>query len=301
MRHIAIFYHSPCMDGYAAMYATAKHFASLDPAPTFECIKGKYYEVETLEDVLAKLPEGCTEIWSVDFSLKRPIVEALLERGYSYHIYDHHKSALELAPLLDAGKIQGVFDLERSGATICWQELSPTNNEPLPLLYTYIQDRDLWTKLYDDVDIIHNALQHKTSNLEAFEQLMLDTEQGTNIDSLRAEGNLIESMKKKMLKTVKSGVENKGAMIIELGGHLVPAVASIPGFTSDMAEPFRDECPFLAIFTTYADTVSISLRSGNDESIDLSELAASFGGGGHPKAAGLSLSLKDFLSRIVCE
>lgn len=289
------------MDGYGAMYATAKHFASLDPMPTFECIKGKYYEVETLEDVLAKLPENCTEIWSVDFSLKRPIVEALLEKGYSYCIYDHHKSALELEPLLNEGKIQGIIDLNRSGATICWEELSPTNNEPLPLLYAYIQDRDLWTKHFDDVDIIHNALQHKTSNLEAFEQLMKDTDNGKTVDTLRAEGNLIESMKNKMLKTVTSGVKNKGAMMIELGGHIVPAVASIPGFTSDMAEPFREKCSFLAIFTTYADNVSISLRSGNDESIDLSALAASFGGGGHPKAAGLSLPLQDFLSRIVCK
>lgn len=289
------------MDGYGAMYATAKHFESLEPVPSYECIRGKYYEVETLEDVLAKLPENCTEIWSVDFSLKLPIVEALLEKGYDYYIYDHHKSALELEPLLNQGKIHGIIDMERSGATICWEELSPTNKEPLPPLYAYIQDRDLWTKKYQDVDIIHNALQHKTSNLEAFEQLMQDTDNGKVIDTLRAEGELIDSMKNKMLKTVKSGVDNKGAMMIELGGHLVPAVASIPGFTSDMAEPFREECPFLAIFTTYADSVSISLRSGKDESIDLSALAASFGGGGHPKAAGLSLPLKDFLSRIVCE
>lgn len=300
MRQIAIFYHSPCMDGFGAMYATAKHLATLDPKPTFECIKGKYYEVETLEDVLAKLPKSCNEIWTVDFSLKRPIVEALLEKGYAYHIYDHHKSALELKPLLDEGRIDGIIDMEHSGAVICWENLTPTSHEPLPLLFSYIQDRDLWTKKFDDVDIIHNALQHKTPHIEAFEKIMLETDCGKTIDALRSEGNLIESMKNKMLKTVKSGVENKGAMMIELGGYKVPAVASIPGFTSDMAEPFREECPFLVIYTTYSTSVSISLRSGNDESIDLSALAASFGGGGHPKAAGLSLPLKDFLSRIIC-
>jgi len=298
MRHIAIFYHSPCMDGYGAMYATEKHLQSLNPVPSYECIPGRYYEVETLESVLSLLPEGCNEIWSVDFSLKRPIVEALLEKGFQYCIYDHHKSALELQPLLAAGKIQGVFDMNRSGATICWSHFSPTNEQPLPILYSYIQDRDLWTKVHDDVDIIHNALQHRSPHFDAFKKLMQATEEGTNIEQLRTEGNLIEEVKNRMLKKVKSGVDKQGAMMIELNGHIVPAIASIPGFTSDMAEPFRKTCPFIAIYTTYEKTVSISLRSGNDESIDLSELAASFGGGGHPKASGLGLSLSEFLSRI---
>ena len=57
----------------------------------------------------------------VDFSYKRDVLENMLRTASSITILDHHISAADdLAELMANGAIDGVFDMNRSGAMITW-------------------------------------------------------------------------------------------------------------------------------------------------------------------------------------
>jgi uncharacterized protein len=62
--------------------------------------------------------------------------------GCNITVYDHHKTAkAAMSGLLADKVVDGVFDMERSGCGITWDEIHGADR---PRLFNYMEDRDLW-------------------------------------------------------------------------------------------------------------------------------------------------------------
>src|SRR5690606_24668973 len=175
---------------------------------------------------------------------------------------------------LDAGVLQGMFDLECSGAMLAWEYFNP--GEPVPDLIRYIQDRDLGRFELPNSREIFAAISSYPLQFDAWDQLMR-----TRLDSLVEEGRVILRKHQRDLEVVLPSLTR----FMVFGGYVVPA-ANIPHMmTSEVGGRLAQGHPF---GVTYYDTPShrvFSLRS-TKAGVDVSKIAELYGGGGHRHAAG---------------
>ena len=123
-------YHGNCLDGFAAAWAVRNALAE---------------NVDFYKGIHQQSPPDVSgmDVILVDFSYKKEVLEDMLETAGSITILDHHISAeKDLSDLLKSGKINGLFDMNRSGAMLAWQWFNPDQQPPKLILH--IQDRDLW-------------------------------------------------------------------------------------------------------------------------------------------------------------
>ena len=119
-------YHGGCDDGFGAAWAVWKRW------PDVQFIPGVYGKEPP--DVKGK------NVLMVDFSYKRPVIEAMAKAAYSLTILDHHKTAQADLQDLEAwaamegigASVKVIFDMEQSGATITWQYITGTNRQDDP-------------------------------------------------------------------------------------------------------------------------------------------------------------------------
>jgi uncharacterized protein len=141
-------YHGNCQDGFGAAW-TVRHALG--------------DRVEFYPGIYQNEPPDVTgrDVIIVDFSYKRPVIEAMALKAHSILILDHHKStaadlgdfwrapsswaawsaAIAHAPLSQTYRVAVVFDMGRSGAGIAWDYF--VEGARLPLI-DHIEDRDLW-------------------------------------------------------------------------------------------------------------------------------------------------------------
>lgn len=274
-----VIYHGGCLDGFGAAYAAWKKFGD-----TVEFHPGIYGE--------APPPIAGRLVYIVDFSYKRPMLESMAREAQAIIVLDHHKSAKEdLAgfpepPLqvdLDDGEgfaavaafaqrlpIFTIFDMERSGAMITWEFFHGANTAPD--LIDYIEDHDLWRKRLSCSDEVHFALTSYPMDFDVWDNL--------NVAGLVYEGTSIRRFFRAQMENVK-----KGAYTAWIAGYKVPVCNANYLFASDLANELAKTAPFAATYFENEGWVNVSLRS-TAEGLDVSKIAAQFGGGGHKHAAG---------------
>ncbi|HAS6086790.1 TPA: hypothetical protein RQJ37_001564 [Vibrio vulnificus] len=265
-------YHANCCDGMGAAWVVHQ---ALNENDDVEFIAASYQ---------GELPEVIdAHVIIVDFSFKQDQMRELARKAASILVIDHHKTAqAELIPLIESGVIQGVFDMTQSGAMLTWNHFFP-GQEP-PALIKHIQDRDLWKFELPGTREIQAALYSYPMELDVWDKLMeLDVQQ------LYQEGVAID---RAHLKNVKGLVEY---CVFEslIAGYAVPTLNCNYMFASDAGNIMAEGVPFSA---TYQETVGYrkySLRSVPNGGIDVSEIAAKFGGGGHRHAAGFKIALSE--------
>lgn len=214
----------------------------------------------------------------VDFSYKRPVMDALIFDCKTMLILDHHKSAKEdLSGIFDNPKVNGEFDMERCGAMMAWNWYFPTNTAPE--LLRHIQDRDLWKLELDGTKEISQALRSYPQTFELWDYFM--TPRG--LDVLRKDGKAINRYH---WQKVQEAIPH--AVNVEIGGYIVP-VCNAPYFmASDLAGELAKNADFAAVYwVNKGGEVTYSLRSRGD--FDVSEIAIMYGGGGHKNAAGFKV------------
>ncbi len=256
-------YHGNCADGFGAAWVVKK---ALGDSVSFH--HGVYQNGPpdvTDQDVLL-----------VDFSYKRPVLLEMAEKAKSILILDHHKTAA--ADLVDLpSNVRTVFDMERSGARITWDNFFP--NDPPPPLLLHIEDRDLWRfKLPWTREIQANVFSYPY-DFDVWERLMKEP-----IEALAKEGYAIE---RKHFKDIAEllGVCTRRMVI---GGYNVP-IANLPyTLTSDAGHSLLKGEPFAGCYWDTPQGRVFSLRS-TDEGVDVSEIAKQYGGGGHRNASGFRM------------
>lgn len=277
-------YHGNCADGYTAAWAVRKALG--DDVDFFPGVYG-----QAVPDVAGR------DVIMVDFSYKLPVIESIGSSAKSVLILDHHKTAqadlegLTGYPLGSsvreewerrkfgdetAPAIIAEFDMSRSGAQITWDFFNKTTRPPL---VDYVGDRDLWR--FDlpwsrEVNAYVFSFDYTFENWDRLDAML-----SVDIKTVAAGGAAIE---RKHHKDVAELVRvTKRTMII--GGYAIP-VANIPyTLTSDAGNLMAKGERFAACYWDTPNGRVFSLRS-TDDGMDVSAIAAQYGGGGHRSASG---------------
>jgi oligoribonuclease NrnB/cAMP/cGMP phosphodiesterase (DHH superfamily) len=257
-------HHANCLDGFAGAWVVNTAHAETG----VELYPGKHQQPPP--DVRGR------ELILVDFSYKRDVLLAMAEAANSILILDHHKSAQ--ADLIDLpDNVTAIFDMERCGAMIGWGHYVPDRRPPA--LLAHIQDQDLWRFALPGTREITALLASYPFSLSEWGRFMRE-----DPEALREEG---EPILRQHDKDVRELVERL-AYRAEIAGYEVPVI-NVPGkYSSDVGALLCAGEPFAACYCDTATGRSFSLRS-NPQGIDVSEIAAQFGGGGHRNAAGFRI------------
>lgn len=268
MKKIVV-YHDNCHDGITALWCAlqSREWRDAEHYPA-------RYELPPDLDRLTG-----AKVLIVDFSWKRPAMADVLAVVESLTLLDHHKSAAEELvgfenDLFAPNRLRMVIDMNRSGAGLAWDELI---GGPRPPLVSYVEDRDLWRFNLECCREVHAAVNSYPLTIEQRNYLMR-----CDIEMLAVEGGAILRYHDKIVQSAA-----KHALRENIAGHDVPSVACPTiEIVSDLGHAICKGEPFAAIWVDRADgTRSYSLRS-DAEGLDVSEIAKTFGGGGHKHAAG---------------
>lgn len=227
--------------------------------------------------------ERIERVWGViivDFSL--PKADMLkIESMTSLTWIDHHKTSL--SELGDLSHLQGLRALDRAGCVLTWQTFFP--EDPLPLPVMYIGDRDIWAHDHEETRPFGEGIYHEQTNPmnDSLWRPLLDDD-AQAVAELLERGNVLYNA---ALTRGRRLIAAKG-FAITFEGHPTLAL-NTPG-TGDLGELIRQQG--YAIGYCYSEkeqngklTTSVTLYS---DSVDVSEIAKKFGGGGHPGASGFS-------------
>lgn len=289
---ICCIYHKGCADGFAAAMVVRRALGA-----GVEFIPAAYGEAPP--DVTGR------DVIMVDFSYKRPVIDAMAEAARTMLILDHHKTAAEdlkgiTFPYVMSGWDEhmesvhnafhvldrdprapfAIFDMARSGAQIAWDFFMPFAPKR-PKLIDYVGDRDLWRFELPKSREISAWLFSYPQDFDLWSALAEELEIGWGWDRAVSVGEAIE---RKHHRDVASVVRNSRREML-IGGQHVP-VANVPHFmASDAGHLMAEGHPFSASYYDRPDARVFSLRS-REGGADVAEIAAQYGGGGHEHASG---------------
>ena len=267
MKPICI-YHGNCADGFGAAWVF-KRFGGQE----FDFHAGVYQDV----------PPDCSgrDVYLVDFSYKRPVVEAIMKVAGRVVLIDHHKTALDdLDSLIHLSLIESLCSLNHSGAVLAWMWFHKGDLTGMPELLRHIEDRDLWRFALKGTREIQANVFSYPYDFEVWDKLM-----ECPVAELIAEGRAIE---RKHFKDINEFVQVVSCPM-KIGGYVVP-MANLPyTLTSDAGHLLAKGKPFAGCYWDTPEGRVFSLRS-QDDGLDVSEIAKQYGGGGHAHASGFRVS-----------
>lgn len=296
-----VIYHGNCADGFGAAWC----FHNADDS-----------DYEFHAGVYGKPPPDCTDrtVYMVDFSYKKEVVKQICKDAFFVYFIDHHITAInDLAPLSDRSNVEfqhnfmAITDVNKSGAMLAWDFLhnglafddaikvsSPLYMAP-PVLLDHIQDRDLWKFKLPNTREISAALFSYEYSFELWDELMSSKVAG--LLNLASAGAAIERKHFKDIKELLAVTQR----IMHIDGNRIP-VANLPyTLSSDagtiMAKEYESGTAFAACYWDTPEHRVFSLRSA-ENGLDVSEIAARYGGGGHKHAAGFSVPRTHILASL---
>lgn len=274
-RPLVIYHGSSCLDGFGSAYAAWRYFA--ERGVTADYVAAEHGEPPP--------PHAGREVYLLDYAYKRPVLEQLCRQARRVVILDHHQSAeQDLDGLPEQHpNLELVFDMQRSGAVITWEYFHAA---PLPPLLAHIQDRDLWRWQLPDSEHVNAALMSHPLDFELWRGF---AETAEGLEVLITEGRAINRYRAQEIARYKAK-----AVVGEIAGHRVPVVNAPASIRSELLSELTRGQPFAAGYSDTGTKRGWSLRS-DEHGLNVAEIAARFGGGGHPRAAGFKTELAEDL------
>ncbi len=282
-----IIYHARCPDGWCSAFIAKKRYPEAEllgldhgsPVP-FDSVHGK--------DVLV-----------VDFSWPNREDNVELHRiAKSFHVYDHHKTALECLEGLDFV----TFDMKRSGAGLTWDYLFGFDskfanghiNGPdamfkvlgRPWYVNFVEDRDLWNWALLDSKAVNSYLMTLPMTLDAWKHL----------DDITAEeaAKLGRSALAHVEHYVREAVQQAQRGFLKTGENSFLTVEIVNALYLNCSEIGNVLAQRANVGMSYYEgsdgATHFSLRSIGDR--DVSAIAKEYGGGGHRNASGFKLDIR---------
>lgn len=260
-------YHFPCLDGFTAAWTVWRKYGN--NVRYVPCNYDKPAPFFASEHVLI-----------VDFSFNAQVLQHMVDHNQSVTILDHHKTAqADLQPFLDDGRVKGLFDMDRCGASITWEFLNP--GVPRPMMIPFVEDYDLWRLAAAETKPLKAYMTSFEYGFNTWEVLAEQIEDFGSRAAAVEQGQAIDRAQAKSIRELLSD----GVQMITLAGVEVP-VANLPyQWASDGAGQLAETAPFAACYYDKPGARIFSLRSRGD-GMDVSEVARRYGGGGHRGAAG---------------
>ena len=268
LKNIVVIYHAQCRDGFGAAYAAWKKFGD----------SASYIPRKTQDPV----PEGMKnkEIYIVDYSYSKDILEELHNNNVSVVVIDHHKTSQEAVESFP----ENVFDIEHSGAVLAWNYFHPGTKVPELLLY--IEDHDLWKFALEHTREFGAALGEYTQDFETWEQLDDNLDDRDDFSKFISLGAVIAGFEDKLVQKMLNFREK-----VLFEGHEIYAVncsriyRSIVGNNLATLNGTEGKIEMAIVYYRYDGFVHCSLRSNGD--VDVRAIAEKYGGGGHKNAASI--------------
>ncbi|MGH7897779.1 MAG: DHHA1 domain-containing protein [Candidatus Binatia bacterium] len=292
-RLVHVVSHGPhCLDGVAAAVAIARYHSGVPVRPRFA---GNPKINEVIRGLAIEEPLGDQQLWITDISWTDPATDAFLrslaERGLEIYWIDHHKTAIDR---LKSGRIDVPFahrivDDSYSAARLVYDYLRERlrregrESEPLERFQHIVRmadDNDRW--IHEVPGSWELALTLRSMDgPEAFDELLRIDESGTYTPRMRA---AFEKVEAEMRESFETAERTRSVMALDNGITVVAAVCN--GYPSEIADRWGEQVPN-AVFALFdLKSGAISYRRSPDCPVDLSQVAAAFGGGGHAAAAG---------------
>ena len=271
-RKIYILFHRGCMDGAGARFAAWKKFGS----------RATYIDVQYREP-LPEMEDG-SEVYILDFSYSRDILEQLNKRMSKLVVLDHHETAKnDLQDLPYA-----TFNMKKSGAMMAWEYFHPEKSIP-EILYL-VQDRDLWQFQMPDTKKFHAGFQTRREYMNDWEKAADASQEGRYLmQSIKNEGRLILQYEEAQIKTLLSRVKYVRFLHTRVG------IVNSSVLKDELAEAIyanKDNPVQAAIVYTIepeSQKALLSFRGAPDT--DWSWVARHLGGGGHKRSCNAAVDL----------
>jgi len=322
---VTVLYHADCPDGFGAAYAAWLHFG--EGAGYRAMHHGEPWE-------MAEIAKH--DVYILDFSFLPDQLEAMAGLASSVTQIDHHASACQpwadrLTIAYDGREsfshpslpLTVIFDLDKSGARLAWEFFNPAR--PVPLLLRHVEDMDLWRFALPGTRAFGRALRLVPFDFAAWDDLadrMPDTD-AAGYKALVSEGEAIERFFQSEIDRL---AQSRLVMPARLRGepldslqarrHGLPTLVegdrawrAVSGLAINASTLFASELgnrlaeqsgSFGLVWQLGADgEAKVSLRAAGK--VNVAEIAANYGGGGHPNAAGFRLPLARFVKEILGE
>lgn len=288
--------HGPnCLDGTAAAVVVARYYRDARVLPHFS-------SNATINDTLLQLPHAADgteqEVWITDISWTDPAVDRhlqdLVDAGTRLFWIDHHRTALER---YRRGEVNVRFtDLVLSEAYAATR-----------LTYDYLRARlDDERRQNDWFAALQHLVAMADDNDRWIHQVPGSREFGLVVSVLgpAAYGELLKidpevrytprmqeaqrQLHEELQRTFE--VAERSRVVQHVPHRSLSVVAAVcHGYPSEVADAWGKSASNTVFALFDGRSLSVSLRRSPDCSVDLSELAQRFGGGGHPAAAGCEL------------
>lgn len=264
-KKIVVLYHNKCDDGFGAAWVLWKKFKE----------KAEYIGV-THDNPPPKGLQG-KDVYIVDFSYKKSVLLQLLSIAKSLTIIDHHLSAKEAVESVPQHLFDGSFS--HSGAVLAWQYFF--SKKPVPKLLLHIEAQDLW-KFLPFTKELSASLRIRKQDFKVWSKVANNWESSSKIKKYIKEGATILRYEDDLVEEAIEEAEN-----VDFLGYKTLAVNS-RAFVSKIGGRIYEKMPPIAIvWSERSGKIIVSLRSNGK--VDVSKLAAKFGGGGHKTAAAFRL------------
>jgi uncharacterized protein len=279
-----VLFHYPCQDGLASGWIV-NHYHRIHNK-SIELYPVQYGTSIDLVRLSGKKIIFC------DWSPTLEIIDQIEKVVSEIKILDHHKTAQQALQT----KSYAVFDMDKSGAGLTWEYFFPYM--PMPNFIQMIQDRDLWTwklpdsrnltaGLYMLCDSVESVKSDFSGLFDIFDELF------SNPDKFIFCLELGSIVSKATLSKANSLAKSHANHIDFYSKYRVCIVNCPTDLTSDVGNILSsmDTIDFAVLwkYNHPKQEYYVSLRSSNK--VDVSNIAKSFGGGGHPNASGFSTKI----------
>jgi oligoribonuclease NrnB/cAMP/cGMP phosphodiesterase (DHH superfamily) len=281
-----VIYHDRCPDGFAA--ALAAHLALAGEPPR--------YLGASHGDPAPEIAGG--EVFVLDFSYPLATMQRLAECAERLVWLDHHASVLDmreafvswLATSGNAHKVHAVVDLDHSGAALAWDHFFP--DRPLPRLFRHVEDRDLWRWALPETAGFTAALDDLPFDLGVWSDLLVRMQDDRAYVEFVRHGEIGHRKVLRLCADIAARAEP-----IEIGTARGLHVNASSDFASQVGNLLAEKSgQFGLVWHVRDGMLQLSFRGA--PGFNVIPLAARFGGGGHPGAAGARVAL-DRLGEIL--
>ena len=317
-----VIYHNNCADGFGAAFAAWLKLGDDAEYVPMQYLDAKLNAVEAWEALSAAIPSQANtgrEVYILDFSLPKPVMDKLFTVSECVVWLDHHKTAFEMwcedgeRSLCEQsnGRDEVILDNNKSGAMLAWEYFHPGTE--VPMFIRHIDDYDRWQFKIDGTKAFNKAIwSHAPWSFKQWVEWFYDCEAGfthkywadfyTEGEAiLRAHDANVQAVVKNAARKCEiftiAGVPfgtNPDAACKQHNFHGLAANCP-PHLTSDVGHELANQSGTFGLLWSIDkdNNCRCSLRSNGD--YDVSAIAKAFGGGGHRNAAGFTTSIQTLL------